>query len=42
MERLHQIREQIDAHPDIVRIRTHMVMSQWFTPQTDEMSIVPA
>jgi len=42
MERLHQIREQIDAHPDIVRIRTHMVMSQWFTPQTDEMSILPA
>ncbi|MFC0049669.1 Lrp/AsnC family transcriptional regulator [Rheinheimera tilapiae] len=42
MERLHQIREQIDAHPDIVRIRTHMVMSQWFTPQTDEISIVPA
>ncbi|WP_430456639.1 Lrp/AsnC family transcriptional regulator [Rheinheimera sp.] len=42
MERLHHIREQIDAHPDIVRIRTHMVMSQWFTPQTDEMSIVPA
>ncbi len=41
MERLHQIREQIDAHPDIVRIRTHMVMSQWFTPQTDEMSVVP-
>ena len=42
MERLHQIREHIDAHPDIVRIRTHMVMSQWFTPQTDEMSVLPA
>ncbi|ALZ74719.1 Lrp/AsnC family transcriptional regulator [Rheinheimera sp. F8] len=42
MERLHQIREQIDAHPDIIRIRTHMVMSQWFTPQTDEMAVVPA
>ncbi|MDZ7868249.1 MAG: Lrp/AsnC family transcriptional regulator [Rheinheimera sp.] len=41
MERLHQIREQIDAHPDILRIRTHMVMSQWFTPQTDEISAVP-
>ena len=42
MERLHQIREQIDAHPDIIRIRTHMVMSQWFTPQTDETAVVPA
>lgn len=30
MERLHQIRELIDAHPDIVRIRTHMVLSTWF------------
>ena len=30
MARLHQIREQIDAHPDIVRVRTHMIMSQWF------------
>lgn len=30
MARIHQIREQIDAHPDIVRIKTHMVMSQWF------------
>lgn len=30
MARLHHIREQIDAHPDIVRVTTHMVMSQWF------------
>ncbi len=42
MERLHQIREQIDAHPDIVRIRTHMILSQWFTPQSAELSVVPA
>jgi len=30
MERLHQIREHIDAHPDVVRVRTHMILSQWF------------
>lgn len=35
MARLHQIREQIDAHPDIVRVRTHMIMSQWFSRQDD-------
>lgn len=34
MERLHQIREQIDAHPDILRIRTHMILSQWFDRST--------
>ncbi len=42
MERLHQIREQIDAHPDIIRIKTHMVMSQWFTPQSAGLSVGPA
>jgi len=41
MARIHQIREQIDAHPDIVRIKTHMVMSQWFTPQSAEMAQAP-
>lgn len=30
MARLHQIRETLDAHPDMLRVRTHMVMSQWF------------
>lgn len=29
MSRLHQIREELDAHPDIVRERTHMVLSHW-------------
>jgi len=29
MPRLHQIREELDAHPDIVRVRTHMVLSHW-------------
>lgn len=35
IERLHEIRELIDAHPDIVRIRTHMVLSQWFDSDRD-------
>ncbi|MCL1038931.1 Lrp/AsnC family transcriptional regulator [Shewanella corallii] len=29
MQRLHEIREQIDAHDDVTRIRTHIVMSEW-------------
>ncbi|MCL1078978.1 Lrp/AsnC family transcriptional regulator [Parashewanella spongiae] len=29
MKRLHQIRELIDAQDDIVRIKTHVVMSEW-------------
>lgn len=29
MPRLHQIREELDAHPDVVRVRTHMVLSHW-------------
>ncbi|QSX33873.1 Lrp/AsnC family transcriptional regulator [Shewanella avicenniae] len=29
MQRLHQIREQIDAHPAISKIKTHVVMSEW-------------
>ncbi len=29
MKRLHQIRELIDAQEDIVRIKTHVVMSEW-------------
>ncbi len=27
--RLHQIREQLDAHPAVVRIKTHIVLSEW-------------
>ncbi len=27
--RLHQIREQLDAHPAIIRIKTHIVLSEW-------------
>lgn len=27
--RLHQIREHLDAHPAIVRIKTHIVLSDW-------------
>jgi Lrp/AsnC family leucine-responsive transcriptional regulator len=27
--RLHQIREHLDAHPAIVRIKTHIVLSEW-------------
>ncbi len=27
--RLHQIREQLDAHPAILRIKTHIVLSEW-------------
>lgn len=42
MARIHQIREQIDAHPDIVRIKTHMVMSQWFSASSTELSMDPA
>ncbi len=30
MARLHQIREQIDAMPEVQRVRTHMVLSEWF------------
>jgi Lrp/AsnC family transcriptional regulator, leucine-responsive regulatory protein len=29
MRRLHEIREYIDAHTDIVKIKTHVVMSEW-------------
>jgi Lrp/AsnC family leucine-responsive transcriptional regulator len=31
--RLHQIREQLDAHPAIVRIKTHIVLSEWINRQ---------
>jgi Lrp/AsnC family transcriptional regulator, leucine-responsive regulatory protein len=27
--RLHQIREQLDAHPAIIKIKTHIVLSDW-------------
>ncbi|MEH6533343.1 MAG: Lrp/AsnC family transcriptional regulator [Photobacterium frigidiphilum] len=29
IQRLHQIRETLDAHIDIVKIKTHVVMSEW-------------
>ncbi|MBY5921691.1 Lrp/AsnC family transcriptional regulator [Ferrimonas balearica] len=30
MQRLHQIRESIEANPAITKIVTHVVMSEWF------------
>lgn len=38
MARLHQIREQLDAHPAIVQITTHIVLSDWI----DRMEMVGA
>ncbi|MDI5874578.1 Lrp/AsnC family transcriptional regulator [Shewanella xiamenensis] len=29
MRRLHEIREYIDTHTDIIKIKTHVVMSEW-------------
>lgn len=29
MRRLHEIREQLDAQPDFIKIKTHVVMSEW-------------
>jgi hypothetical protein len=29
MQRLHQIRELLDAELDVLKIRTHVVMSEW-------------
>ncbi|MBL4815884.1 MAG: Lrp/AsnC family transcriptional regulator [Shewanella sp.] len=29
MKRLHEIREYIDAQTDIIKIKTHVVMSEW-------------
>ena len=29
MKRLHEIREHIDAQTDIIKIKTHVVMSEW-------------
>ncbi|RYV02933.1 AsnC family transcriptional regulator [Shewanella sp. OPT22] len=29
MRRLHEIRELFDGNPDILRIKTHVVMSEW-------------
>ena len=29
MRRLHEIRELFDGNPDIVKIKTHVVMSEW-------------
>lgn len=33
MKRLHQIREYIDAQDDIIKIKTHVVMSEWINNQ---------
>ncbi|MCE9686078.1 MULTISPECIES: Lrp/AsnC family transcriptional regulator [Shewanella] len=33
MRRLHEIREYIDTHTDILRIKTHVVMSEWINNQ---------
>lgn len=31
MQRLHEIREFLDSHPDMTRVKTHVVMSEWIT-----------
>lgn len=33
MRRLHEIREYIDTHTEIVKIKTHVVMSKWINNQ---------
>jgi Lrp/AsnC family transcriptional regulator, leucine-responsive regulatory protein len=33
MRRLHEIREFIDAQNDIVKIKTHVVLSEWINNQ---------
>ncbi|MCJ8303536.1 Lrp/AsnC family transcriptional regulator [Shewanella sp.] len=33
MKRLHEIREHIDAQTDIIKIKTHVVMSEWIDNQ---------
>lgn len=33
MKRLHEIREYIDAQTDIIKIKTHVVMSEWIDNQ---------
>ncbi|MBR9728737.1 Lrp/AsnC family transcriptional regulator [Shewanella intestini] len=33
MQRLHEIREFIDSQPDIIKIKTHVVMSEWINNQ---------
>jgi len=33
MRRLHEIREYIDAKTDIIKIKTHVVMSEWIDNQ---------
>ncbi len=35
MKRLHEIREYIDTKTDIVRIKTHVVMSEWINNQVN-------
>lgn len=29
MQRIHEIREQLDANEDVIKIKTHVVMSEW-------------
>ncbi|ABV34858.1 transcriptional regulator, AsnC family [Shewanella sediminis HAW-EB3] len=33
MKRLHEIREYIDAQTDIIKIKTHVVLSEWIDNQ---------
>lgn len=33
MQRLHEIREYIDAQADIIKIKTHVVLSEWINNQ---------
>ncbi|WP_076413534.1 Lrp/AsnC family transcriptional regulator [Shewanella sp. UCD-KL12] len=33
MKRLHEIREHIDAQTDIIKLKTHVVMSEWIDNQ---------
>ncbi|EPJ45076.1 MAG: AsnC family transcriptional regulator [Osedax symbiont Rs2] len=35
MQRLHEIREYIDSHSDISRMKTHVVMSEWINNHGD-------
>ncbi|NQZ33151.1 MAG: Lrp/AsnC family transcriptional regulator [Oceanospirillaceae bacterium] len=35
MQRLHEIREYIDAHDSIAKVKTHVVMSEWINNRGD-------
>lgn len=36
MQRIHEIREFLDCQPDIVKIKTHVVMSEWIDNKCSE------